>query len=93
MAPLTSGPPRHHGGGRDRGDVFLQDVRDGIPRLFELIANPGIEIRESFLPRQLRAASALMERYADTPMDFADATLVLPAEERETDRVVTLDEP
>ncbi len=71
---------------------FLQDLRDGIPRLFELIANPRIEIRESFLPRQLRAASALMERYADTPMDFADATLVLLAEELGTNRILTLDE-
>jgi len=71
---------------------FLQDVRDGILRLFELLANPRVEIRDSFQPLQLRAAAALMDRYADTPMDFADATLVVLAEELETDRVLTLDE-
>jgi len=32
-----------------------------------------------------------MEKYADTPMDFADATLVLLADELETDSVFTLD--
>jgi len=71
---------------------FLQDVRDGILRLFELLANPRVEIRDSFQPLQLRAAAALMDRYADTPMDFADATLVVLAEELETNRVLTLDE-
>lgn len=71
---------------------FLQDVRSGITRLFELLANSRIEIRDSFQPPQLRAAADLMEQYADTPMDFADATLVVLADELETDRVLTLDE-
>jgi uncharacterized protein len=71
---------------------FLQNVRDGIARLFELLANPRIEIRDSFQSPRLLAAAALMKRYADTPMDFADATLVVLAHELETDRVLTLDE-
>lgn len=33
-----------------------------------------------------------MHRYADTPMDFADATLVVLAGELETKQVLTLDE-
>jgi hypothetical protein len=33
-----------------------------------------------------------MEKYSDTPMDFADATLVGLAQELEIDRVLTLDE-
>lgn len=33
----------------------------------------------------------LMQRYADLPMDFADATLVALANERRLDRVFTLD--
>lgn len=70
---------------------FLQDVRGGIARLFEFLANPRVEIRDTFHPLQLRAAAIFMERYADTPMDFADATLVVLAEELETDRVLTLD--
>jgi len=35
--------------------------------------------------------SQLMERYADRPMDLADATLVALAEEREIARIFTLD--
>lgn len=33
-----------------------------------------------------------MEKYADTPMDFADATLVLAAAARELEEVCTLDQ-
>lgn len=36
-------------------------------------------------------AGDLMERYADRPMDLADATLVALAEERDTNRIFTLD--
>ena len=71
---------------------FLQDTKDGTAGLLELLANPRIEIRDSFQPAKLRAAAALMETYGDTPMDFADATLDVLAGELETDRVVTLDE-
>jgi uncharacterized protein len=39
----------------------------------------------------LQRVAALMERYRNVPMDFADATLVVLGEELETDRVFTLD--
>jgi uncharacterized protein len=39
----------------------------------------------------LQRATALMEKYHDLPMDYADATLVALAEESETDHVFTLD--
>jgi uncharacterized protein len=39
----------------------------------------------------LQRAIALMEKYHDLPMDYADATLVALAEESETDHVFTLD--
>ncbi len=39
----------------------------------------------------LRRARALMQQYADLPMDYADATLVVLAEELETNRVFTTD--
>lgn len=39
----------------------------------------------------LRRVSALMERYRNVPMDYADATLVALGEELETDWVFTLD--
>lgn len=39
----------------------------------------------------MRRSAALMERYADVPMDFADATLVALAEETRRRDVFTLD--
>jgi uncharacterized protein len=39
----------------------------------------------------LQRASALMEKYRDVPMDFADATLVTLAEETDTVEILTLD--
>lgn len=39
----------------------------------------------------LRRAQALMDRYEDLPMDFADATLVVLAEELDTRDVLTTD--
>ena len=39
----------------------------------------------------LRRVAALMDRYRNVPMDFADATLVVLGEELETECVFTLD--
>ncbi len=39
----------------------------------------------------LQRVAALMKKYRDLPMDFADATLVALGEEMQTDRVFTLD--
>ncbi len=39
----------------------------------------------------LKRVAALMEKYRDVPMDFADATLVALAEALETEQVFTLD--
>lgn len=39
----------------------------------------------------LRRCHVLMEKYADQPMDYADATLVMLAEELDTDLVFTTD--
>lgn len=42
-------------------------------------------------PESLSRAVVLMEKYSDTPMDFADATLVTLAEQTGIDEVFTLD--
>jgi predicted nucleic acid-binding protein len=39
----------------------------------------------------LRRAARLMAKYRDVPMDYADASLVVLAEDLEADRVFTLD--
>lgn len=41
--------------------------------------------------KSLSRASALMEKYEDIPMDFADATLVSLAEEIDVSEILTLD--
>ncbi len=40
----------------------------------------------------LERVAALMKKYRDVPMDYADATLVALGEELSTDRVFTLDQ-
>lgn len=42
-------------------------------------------------PALLKRSATLMAKYADSPMDFADATLVALAEERYITNIVTLD--
>jgi uncharacterized protein len=42
-------------------------------------------------PASLSRAADLMEKYADVPMDFADATLVVLAEETGAREIFTLD--
>jgi predicted nucleic acid-binding protein len=62
------------------------------PRLLaELITASGTRIHEFNQPRDLLAAVELMERFADTPMDYADATLLLLAARSEVHEIATLD--
>lgn len=42
-------------------------------------------------PESLTRALALMEKYQDVPMDFADATLVVLGEEVQTNEIFSLD--
>lgn len=65
--------------------------RDGPHRLAELVATSAMDVFDLCRPPALREAAMLMERYADTPMDFADATLVLLAEVLDVDEVLSLD--
>ena len=48
-------------------------------------------ISEMCQPAEVLAAAELMDRYSDTPMDFADATLVLLADRLGITDVLTLD--
>jgi uncharacterized protein len=71
---------------------FLQDIRDGIRNLIALVEALGIEIWDCFATETLHSAERLMAIYADTPMDFADATLVLAAEHYGVGDIATLDQ-
>ena len=56
----------------------------------EFILKGGATLVPQSMESLLRVI-ALMEKYRDIPMDFADATLVALAEETEIDEVFTLD--
>ena len=70
---------------------LLKDAGSGPRRLVEFVQSVGVQIFDCTQPKQLFSAVRLIEKYADTPMDFADATLVLLAEEVKTQQVFTLD--
>ena len=71
---------------------FLGGLPDGAATLAGFLDEAQAEIRDCFAAPQLRACSQLMKKYADTPMDFADATLVLLADDAGLDQILTLDE-
>jgi len=70
---------------------FLSDVQNGPDSLASFLDASATEVRDAFTPEGLAAAVCLMTKYADTPMDFPDATLVWIAEQTGTDSVLTLD--
>ena len=70
---------------------FLSELRDGPASLASFLEASATEVWNAFNPEALAVAVALMNKYADTPMDFPDATLVWVAEQTGTDWVLTLD--
>lgn len=56
----------------------------------EFVLRGGADL-VALTPKSLRRVTQLMEKYADIPMDFADATLVALAEETGVNRVFSLD--
>jgi hypothetical protein len=63
----------------------------GPTLLAEFIESAGVIISQCTQSSHLKRAVALMRKYADTPMDFADATLVLLADELRVADILTLD--
>jgi predicted nucleic acid-binding protein len=59
--------------------------------LWRLVAREDL-IVAPLATETVERAAALMEKYADRPMDLADATLVALAEERGLHRIFTLDD-
>jgi predicted nucleic acid-binding protein len=70
---------------------FVSASQDGPRLLAELVAASRTEVYDLCRPPELLEAARLMETYADTPMDFADATLVLLAEALDVRDILTLD--
>jgi predicted nucleic acid-binding protein len=70
---------------------FVTRSPGGPRHLAQLVERSGMEVYDLTRPPELSLAATLMEKYADTPMDFADATLVLLAEALSLADVFTLD--
>lgn len=70
---------------------FLSGVPSGAVSFAELLAASGTRIVDVAEPEAVLAAADLMAKYADTPMDFADATLVLLADALGVVDILTLD--
>lgn len=71
---------------------FLQPIAGGAEALAGFLRKGLVGVDDTFAQSRLDAAVALMARYRDIPMDFADATLVLLAERLATPNILTLDE-
>jgi predicted nucleic acid-binding protein len=69
---------------------MLAPASRGSDRLREFIANGGLSVW-FFDQASLTRAFELMERYADHPMDLADASLLVAAESLRTVKVFTVD--
>jgi predicted nucleic acid-binding protein len=70
---------------------FLGDVRSGAALLVDFLLASQTEIHECTSVESLTDAAELMAKYADTPMDFADASLVLLAKRLRINIICTLD--
>lgn len=70
---------------------FLSGVPGGPVVFAELLVASAATIVELPEPASVLAAASLMARYSDTPMDFADATLVQLADALGVTDILTLD--
>jgi predicted nucleic acid-binding protein len=70
---------------------FVSEAPEGPLAFAEMLARGRVHVVESMQPGRILAAARLMERYADTPMDFADATLVGAADQLGVLDILTLD--
>ena len=70
---------------------FVAGGTTGPRLLADFVAASGMQVYDLSQSTELMEAALLMEKYGDTPMDFADATLVLLAEGLNVHQILTLD--
>lgn len=73
------------------GMYFVGELPSGPRLLAEFVAASRMQVADLAQATDLRRAAALMEKYSDTPMDYADATLILLAERLKVEEILTLD--
>jgi predicted nucleic acid-binding protein len=71
---------------------FLGPVQNGAEALVDLFREGSLLLEDVFQLPMLDRATNLMARYPNVFMDFADATLVVLAENLNTPNILTLDE-
>lgn len=71
---------------------YFQDADQAAERVLRFLVDARVRVENTFSPGDLQSAVFLMNRYGDTPMDFADATLVLLAERFQSGGILTLDQ-
>ena len=69
---------------------LLSDVHGGGPACIDFILHGDVVLVPSTTV-SLQRCRQLLEKYSDLPMDFADSTLVVLAEELDTDLIFTVD--
>lgn len=69
---------------------LLNDTWQGQQNCLEMFTREVIMLMPA-TPATLKRVAALMKKYRDVPMDYADATLVALSEDIDTDLVFTLD--
>jgi uncharacterized protein len=69
---------------------LLADTPRAPGALCEMIADGALKVVQIDAP-EMRRVNALMEKYRDVPMDFADAVLVVAAERDQLNRILTFD--
>jgi predicted nucleic acid-binding protein len=70
---------------------FANFISGGPETLSNFALAVELSVYDCAQPPQLKEAAGLMRKYDDTPMDFADATLVLLADELGITEIATLD--
>lgn len=65
--------------------------RDGAALVARFASTAALHVEDYTQPSALQRAVELMERYADTPMDYGDATMILLAEDLGVREILTLD--
>lgn len=70
---------------------FVAPIPSGPAALSAFVQRGPVQVFDYCQPAELRRSAALMGRYADAPMDSADATLVLLAEGTSCGDILTLD--
>ncbi|HEY5813854.1 MAG TPA: PIN domain-containing protein [Terrimicrobiaceae bacterium] len=71
---------------------FLGSVQNGPQALVNFFREGALLLEDVFQLPLLERATTLMARYPEVSMDFADATLIVLAGNRNTPNILTLDE-